>query len=179
MIDEIFIHEIRDNTIYSIKLRFMKFSDLDETDLRLLDALQQDASQSNVALAAQVNVSPPTCLRRVKRLVDEGWIERQVAGLSRDKLGHGLQAIVEVTLDRQDAERLDAFEARAVAEASVQQCWRVSPGPDFVLVVHAPDMPGYLALTQRLFTQDANVRNVKAFFATKRAKFGLAQPLPL
>ena len=156
----------------------MKLNDLDEIDLRLLDALQQDASLSNVALAERVNVSPPTCLRRVKRLTDEGWIERQVAVLSRDKLGHGLQAIVEVTLDRQGAEHLDAFEARAVAEAAVQQCWRVSPGPDFVLVVQAPDMPGYLALSQRLFTQDANVRNVKAFFATKRAKFGTRVVLP-
>ena len=163
---------------YYDKLRFMKFSDLDEIDLRLLDALQQDASLSNVALAERVNVSPPTGLRRVKRLTDEGWIERQVAVLSRDKLGHGLQAIVEVTLDRQGAEHLDAFEARAVAEAAVQQCWRVSPGPDFVLVVHASDMPGYLALTQRLFTQDANVRNVKAFFATRRAKFGTQIVLP-
>ena len=163
---------------YCDKLRFMKFSDLDEIDLRLLDALQQDASLSNVALAERVNVSPPTCLRRVKRLTEEGWIERQVAVLSRNKLGHGLQAIVEVTLDRQGAELLDAFEERAVAEAAVQQCWLVSPGPDFVLVVHAPDMPGYLALTQRLFTQDANVRNVKAFFATRRAKFGTQIILP-
>jgi len=156
----------------------MKFSDLDEIDLRLLDALQQDASLSNVALAERMNVSPPTCLRRVKRLTEEGWIERQVAVLSRDKLGHGLQAIVEVTLDRQGAEHLDTFEARAVAEPAVQQCWRVSPGPDFVLVVQASDMPGYLALSQRLFTQDANVRNVKAFFATKRAKFGTQVELP-
>lgn len=156
----------------------MKSINLDEIDLRLLDALQQDASLSNVALAERVNVSPPTCLRRVKRLTDEGWIERQVAVLSRDKLGHGLQAIVEVTLDRQGAEHLDAFEARAVAESAVQQCWRVSPGPDFVLVVQAPDMQGYLGLSQRLFTQDTNVRNVKAFFATKRAKFGTQVVLP-
>ena len=156
----------------------MKFSDIDEIDLRLLDALQHDASLSNVALAERVNVSPPTCLRRVKRLSEEGWIERQVAVLSPDKLGHGLQAIVEVTLDRQGAEHLEVFEARAVAEVAVQQCWRVSPGPDFVLVVQAPDMPGYLALSQRLFTQDANVRNVKAFFATRRAKFGTQVQLP-
>jgi Lrp/AsnC family transcriptional regulator, leucine-responsive regulatory protein len=156
----------------------MKFLELDEIDLRLLDALQQDASLSNVALAERVHVSPPTCLRRVKRLTEEGWIERQVAVLSRDKLGHGLQALVEVTLDRQGAEHLEAFETRAVAEAAVQQCWRVSPGPDFVLVLQVLDMPDYLALTQRLFTQDANVRNVKAFFATKRAKFGTQLALP-
>lgn len=156
----------------------MKFSDIDEIDFRLLDTLQHDASLSNVALAERVNVSPPTCLRRVKRLAEEGWIERQVAVLSRDKLGHGLQAIVEVTLDRQGTEHLEVFEARAVAEVAVQQCWRVSPGPDFVLVVQTPDMPGYLALSQRLFTQDANVRNVKAFFATRRAKFGTQVQLP-
>jgi hypothetical protein len=93
--------------------------------------------------------------------------------------GHGLACIVEVSLDRQGAEQLDAFEARAVADDAVQQCWRVSPGPDFVLVVHTRDMPGYLALSQRLFTGDANVRNVKAFFATRRAKFGTKVPLAL
>ncbi len=156
----------------------MEFSELDAIDLQLLDALQHDARLSNVALAERVHVSPPTCLRRVKRLLDGGWIERQVAILSRDQLGHGLQALVEVTLDRQGAEHLDAFEARAVAEDAVQQCWRVSPGPDFVLVLHARDMPDYLALTQRLLTQDANVRNVKAFFATKRAKFSTQIALP-
>jgi DNA-binding Lrp family transcriptional regulator len=72
---------------------------------------------------------------------------------------------VEITLDHQGAERLDAFEQRvSIADAAVQQCYRVSPGPDFLLVVHTPDMPGYLALAQRLFNADANVRNVKAFF---------------
>ena len=159
-------------------MQFMEHNPLDQTDLLLLAALQDDASLSNVALAERVHVSPPTCLRRVKRLVEEGWIERQVAILSRDKLGHGLQAIVEVTLDRQGAEHLDAFEVRAVADSAVQQCWRVSPGPDFVLVITAADMPAYLAVTQRLFTQDANVRNVKAFFATRRAKFGTQIALP-
>jgi DNA-binding Lrp family transcriptional regulator len=154
---------------------------LDTIDLQLLDALQHDSSISNVALAERVNVSPPTCLRRVKRLTDVGWIERQVAVLSTDKLaaslGHGLSALVEVSLDRQGSEHLDAFEARAVAHDAVQQCWRVSPGPDFMLVVQARDMPHYLAISQALFTQDANVRNVKAFFATKRAKFMTTWPV--
>lgn len=163
---------------YFIYYLIMEQIQLNQIDLELLNALQHDASLSNVALAERVHVSPPTCLRRIKRLAEGGWIERQVAILSRDKLGHGLQALVEVTLDRQDTQQLDAFEARAVADDAVQQCWRVSPGPDFVLVIHAPDMNAYLAVTQRLFTQDANVRNVKAFFATKRAKFGTQIALP-
>jgi DNA-binding Lrp family transcriptional regulator len=159
----------------------MEQNQLDDIDLKLLDSLQRNASLSNVALAERVNVSPPTCLRRVKRLVEGGWIERQVALLSTDKLGqtlgHGLTALVEVSLDQQGSERLDAFEARAVAQDAVQQCWRVSPGPDFMLVLQVRDMPHYLAISQMLFTQDANVRNVKAFFATKRAKFTTTWPL--
>jgi len=161
----------------------MEQIELDSTDIQLLDALQRDASRSNLALAELVHISPPTCLRRVKRLVDAGWIERQVAHLSVDRLaaafGHGLTALVEVTLDAQGAEHLDAFEARAVAEDAVQQCWRVSPGPDFVLVIQARDMPDYLAITQRLLTHNANVRNVKAFFSIKRAKFTTTVPLPV
>lgn len=153
----------------------MEQIELDAADLKLLDALQRDASHSNQALAAQLHMSPPTCLRRVKRLRDAGLVERDIAILSADRLAHvtgaGLTAIVEITLDRQGAEMLDAFEQRVAADEAVQQCYRVSPGPDFVLMVHVRDMPAYLALAQRLFTGDANVRNVKAFFATKRAKF--------
>jgi len=154
---------------------------LDSTDLRLLDALQRDASRTNQRLAADTHVSPPTCLRRVQRLRAAGLIEREVALLSPDKLapllGHGLQAVVEISLDRQDSEALDLFEARVAPDDAVQQCYRVSPGPDFVLIVAARDMPDYLALQQRLFTTDANVRNVKAYFSLKRAKFAPMVPL--
>jgi len=152
---------------------------LDDTDWRLLHLLQADAARSNQALAEAAGVSPATALRRVRRLVDAGVIERQVALLNPAAVGAGLAALVEVSLDRQGAEHLDAFEARAVAEGAVQQVWRVSPGPDFVLVVQVADMPAYQALAQRLFTQDANVRNVKAFFSLKRAKFVTAVPLPV
>jgi DNA-binding Lrp family transcriptional regulator len=147
--------------------------DLDTTDLKVLELLQADASRSNLELAAAAQVSPATALRRVRRLVEAGVIEKQMALVSLQAAGRaaGLQVLVEVTLDRQGAEHLDSFESLAVAESAVQQCWRVSPGPDFVLVIHAADMEAYHALAQRLFTQNANVRNVKAFFAVKRAKF--------
>lgn len=149
--------------------------EIDAIDIKLLEALQDDASQSNQELASRVHTSPPTCLRRVKRLKDAGLIEREIAVLNPEKLagalGHGLTALVEVTLDRQGDEQQQAFEARVVTDGAVQQCYRVSPGPDFMLVVHVADMPRYLALAQRLFTSDANVRNVKVFFSTKRSKF--------
>jgi Lrp/AsnC family transcriptional regulator, leucine-responsive regulatory protein len=145
--------------------------DLDATDRRLLTLLQADAGLSNQALAEAAGTSPATALRRVRRLEEAGVIERRTALLAPDKLGPGLTALVEITLDRQGAEHLQAFEARVAPDAAVQQLWRVSPGPDFVLVVHAADMAGYHAVVQRLFTQDANVRNVKAYFAIQRVKF--------
>jgi DNA-binding Lrp family transcriptional regulator len=156
----------------SLKLPF------DPIDLRLLDELQEDASRTNQALAAAAGLSAATCLRRVKRLVDAGIVERRVAVLSQEKLGHGLSVFVEVTLDRQSAEDLAAFESRAIAEAAVQQCHRVSPGPDFVLLVQLADTAAYHALVQRLFTADANVRNVKSFFSIHRAKFETRIALP-
>jgi len=151
---------------------------VDPTDLRVLDHLQRDASLSNLELAALTHTSPATCLRRVKRLVEAGVIERRVAILSPDRLGAGLIAIAEVTLDRQGAEHLSAFEQRAVAEDAVQQCHRVSPGPDFILVLQVADMAAWNALVERLFTQDANVRNVKSFFSVRRAKFETRIALP-
>jgi len=152
---------------------------LDAVDLRILDQLQRDTSLSNLELAAVTRTSAATCLRRVKRLVMAGVIERQVAILSAQKMGAGLTAIAEVSLDRQGAEHLAAFEARAVAQPEVQQSYRVSPGPDLVLVLQVADMAAYHVLVQRLFTQDANVRNVKAFFSVHRAKFDTRVPLPL
>ena len=173
------MREMRQN-IRAIHLHIMQETisvDLDATDLRLLEELQNDASLSNQDLAAAAHTSPATALRRVRRLVDSGVIDRRVALLNPERLSRflgaeGLTVIVEISLDRQGAEHLDAFEQRVLPDAEVQQLWRVSPGPDFVLVVHCTGgMPGYQALVQRLFTQDANVRNVKAYFGVKRAKF--------
>lgn len=157
-------------------------SALDSIDLRLLAALQSDAGRSNQALAEAVSVSPATAHRRIRRLRAEGFIEKIVALLSPRRLKAAgvpaLQAVVEITLDQQAAERLDAFEARALSEVAVQQCYRVSPGPDFVLVVAVTDMEAYAALGRRLFASDANVRNVRAFFVVERGRFGSELPLP-
>jgi hypothetical protein len=98
----------------------------------------------------------PTCLRRVKRLHTRA--DRAAGGHRAARPAGrpaGPRAGVHCGNDARPPGRrawLDAFEARAVQEPCVQQCWRVSPGPDFVLVLHTRDMPSYLALSQRLFT---------------------------
>jgi Lrp/AsnC family leucine-responsive transcriptional regulator len=150
---------------------------LDDTDVRLLQLLQSDAGQTNDAIARRAHVSPATSLRRIRRLVAEGYIERRVALLDADRLGPWLQTISEVVLDRQGAEHLDAFERQLVAHPAVQQCYRVSPGPDFIVVAAVRDMPAWAAVAAALFTQHANLRNVKTFFSVRRAKFDPSLPM--
>lgn len=145
--------------------------ELDDLDRRILNQLQQDCALTNQELAARVHASPPTCLRRVRRLVETGVIARQVAILAPEKLGSTLTAIVEITLDVQAAESLDAFERSVIDERAVLQCYRVSTGPDFVVIAQVPDMPAYHALVHRAFTAQANVRNVRTFFSVHRSKF--------
>ncbi|WUR13330.1 Lrp/AsnC family transcriptional regulator [[Empedobacter] haloabium] len=150
---------------------------LDDVDRRILNALQQNAALTNAELAQLVHVSAPTCLRRVKQLRDSGVIEREVAIVAPAKVGTQLTAIVEITLDVQAADRMAEFEAHVAAEPAVLQCYRVSPGPDFVLIVQVTDMPAYHALAHRLFTSHVNVRNVKAYFSTHRSKFETRIPV--
>lgn len=151
---------------------------LDELDKRILQQLQHDAALTNHALAALVHASPPTCLRRVHRLIKEGVIARQVAILAPEKVGAGLTAIVEITLDHQATEKQIEFETLVAQEGAVQQCYRVSPGPDFVLVIQVADMAAYHALAHRLFATQANVRNVRSFFSILRSKFETLVQLP-
>lgn len=152
--------------------------ELDDLDRRILGQLQQDCALTNQELATRVHASPPTCLRRVRRLVESGVIARQVAILAPEKLGSTLTAIVEITLDVQAAERLEAFEQSLIDEPAVLQCYRVSTGPDFVVIAQVRDMPAYHALVHRAFTAQANVRNVRTFFSVHRAKFETRVEVP-
>lgn len=155
---------------------------LDDLDRRILTALQHDSSQTNQELALRVHASAATCLRRVRRLRDAGVIERQTALLSPAALGQHLTAIVEISLDVQNSDKMAEFEALIATEPAVQQCYRVAPGPDFILQLLMTDMPAYHALAHRLFSQAQNIRNVRTFFCTHRAKFdptiSVSAPLP-
>lgn len=157
---------------------FVQSITLDAVDLRLLEELQRDAGRSNQSLAARVHVSAATCLRRVRRLTELGLIQRTVAIVDVQRIGPSLQVICEVTLDRQGQEQVEAFERVAAQHPAVRQCYRVSPGPDLVLLAEASDMPTWTQVVAALFTQQANVRNVKTFFVLHCAKFDTARALP-
>lgn len=145
--------------------------ELDELDKRILQQLQRDSSLTNQELAEKVHASAPTCLRRVRSLQENGVIQKQVAIVDPQKTGSTLTAIVEVSLDVQTAEANTAFEKEVNGENAVLQCYRVSTGPDFILVIQVADMPAYHELVHRLFTARKNVRNVRTFFSVNRSKF--------
>ena len=86
-------------------------NNLDRVDLKLLAQLQRDASLSNLELAERVGLSPTPCARRVKRLITDGFIERQVAVLNAEKLGYDLTAHVSISMDRHTPDRFENFEA--------------------------------------------------------------------
>ena len=151
---------------------------LDELDKRILQQLQINSAMSNQDLAQLVHASAPTCLRRVNRLTKMGVIAKQVAILSPEKVGAGLTAIVEITLDHQATEKLVAFEQLVAIEAAIQQCYRVSAGPDFVLIMQVANMEDYHSVAHRLFATHGNVRNVRSFFSVLRSKFETAVTLP-
>jgi Lrp/AsnC family transcriptional regulator, leucine-responsive regulatory protein len=150
---------------------------LDELDLRILAALQDDGSLSNQALSELVFASAATTLRRVRALREAGVIEHIIAVISPERTGGAMNAICEITLAEQNAEAFDAFERAAVAEPAITQCYRTTPIVDFTLVLTVCDMDSYNELAQRVFSAANNVRNVRTRFATKRAKFSAAVPL--
>lgn len=152
----------------------MKF---DKLDLQILAVLQANADLTHQELAKLVNVSVPTCQRRVKRLKDSPTIERLVALLDPSEIGEPLTAVVEVTLANQCAEVLESFESLVCAVDAVQQCYRLSSGPDFLMILSVADMAIYNDFAHSYLTAQNQVRNVRTFFSTKRSKFSTSLTL--
>ena len=113
---------------------------LDAIDRRILALLQEDNQITNLALAERVGLSPPACLKRVRRLRDEQVVVKDVALVDPDKVGQGIVAFVGVELDRQREDVLAAFERKMSGEPEVQQCYFVSGETDYLLVVTCRDM---------------------------------------
>ncbi len=145
--------------------------ELDDLDKRILEQLQEDASLTNQELAERVFASAPTCLRRVRQLEQMGVIQKRMVLVDADKIAPSLTAIVEINLMQQSAEVFNDFEKLLVAESAILQCYRVSSGPDFIVVMQVADMNAYHELVNRLFTSHHHVRNVRTFFSTHRSKF--------
>jgi len=101
----------------------MPTPELDAIDRRIVTELQSDGRLSNVELADKIGLSPSPCLRRVKRLEQQGYIEGYRAALRRDRVGLGFSAFVGIKLDGHANERALAFE-KAIVEMPEVVAWR-------------------------------------------------------
>ncbi|MCW8889284.1 MAG: Lrp/AsnC family transcriptional regulator, partial [Sedimenticola sp.] len=108
---------------------------LDRIDERILNQLQKDNQISNLKLAEQVGLSPPACLRRVKRLRDEQVITGDVSLVDPQIAGHNINIIVEVEMERDHLELSAQFRKSIMASPEVTQCYAVTGEVDFILVV--------------------------------------------
>ena len=147
----------------------LDINDLDRTDLRLLAELQKDASLSNLELADKVGLSPTPCARRVKRLVTEGFIERQVAILNPEKLGYDLTAHVSISMDRHTPDRFENFEAEIATYDEVIDCSVVTgQSADYLIRVVVKDMKHFEAVLLGKLTRIPGVTGVHSSFVLRK-----------
>ncbi len=150
---------------------------LDQVDISILNALQDNARTGLEQLAHVSGVSIASVQRRLKALREGGFILREVALLDGAKLGQAMTFIIMVELERERLDQIDDFVKRARQELQVQQCYYVTGEADFCLICIAKDMAEFEALTHRLFFQNANVRRFRTSVVMGRKKIGLNVPL--
>lgn len=155
----------------------MPKSSLDAIDRRIVAELQSDGRLSNVELADKIGLSPSPCLRRVKRLEQEGYIEGYRAALRRDRIGLGFSVFVGVKLDGHGNAGALAFEAAVVAMPEVVACHLVSGEADYFLEVIVPDLGDYQRFLVGKLLNLPIVREVRSNIAIQTLKAGA--PLPL
>ncbi|WP_042272853.1 Lrp/AsnC family transcriptional regulator [Paraburkholderia heleia] len=152
-------------------------SPLDDYDRHILAQLQIDNQISNQALAAMVNLSPPACLRRVKRLREDGYILRDISVLAPNKVGLPIMMWVQVQVERERLDLLDEFKRFLNEVPEVMQCYVVTGRADFVLLISVRDIDHYEEFANRVFRQNPNIRHFETMVVMSRVKFGLSLPI--
>jgi DNA-binding Lrp family transcriptional regulator len=149
---------------------------LDEIDLKILSEIQADGRITNVELARRVGISPPPCLRRVRTLEEEGYIQGYRGLLDPRRLGFDVTVFASVHLASQADADLRAFEEFVRAEPLVRECWMLSGEVDFILKCVAPDMATFQDFVTHL-TAAPHVRNVRTSLVLHNSKYEAAVPL--
>lgn len=150
---------------------------LDAIDCRIIAALQADGRLSNVELAERVGLSPSPCLRRLKRLEREGYIEAYRAVLQRSRIGLGLTVFVGVKIEGHANEQALKFEEAVLAMPEVVACHMVSGDTDYLLEVVVPDLENYQRFLVGKLLELPIVKDVRSNIAIQTLK--AAAPLPL
>src|SRR5690349_3508313 len=143
---------------------------LDRLDRRLLARLQQDGRAAVSQLAREVNLTVTPTLERVRRLEANGYIEGYFARLSPGKLGLGLLAYVEVSLDRTTPDAFDRFKQVALAHDEVMECHMVAGGFDYLLKIRVTDMESYRRFLGDRLAAVRGVQQTHTYFVMEAVK---------
>lgn len=149
---------------------------MDSTDIRILQSLQEDGRLTNVELAEKINLSASPCLRRVKKLEQEGTITNYRANLDREKIGLAMTVFVDVVLDRHISQVIEEFEQAVIAMPHVISCFMISGTADYRLEIVAKDLKDY----EQVLKQTQSLPNIKAIhsnFAIRAVKTSASLPL--
>jgi len=151
--------------------------ELDDTDRKILALLQIDNLIPADRLGERVGLSASSVQRRVKRLRQAKVIIEDVSVVDPKAIGQSVMFIVEVSLERENAEMIQEFKCRMRAAPEVQQCYYVTGEADFVLMVTARDISDYEDIVSRLFLEERNIRKFKTGVVLTRVKATLAVPV--
>ncbi len=151
---------------------------IDRTDRHILHVLQKEGRISNLELAEKTSLSPSPCLRRVKRLEDEGIITSYVARLDPDRLGLKLMALIHISLDRHTPDRFENFEKLVSGFEEVLECFLITgQQADYLLKVIVPDMEHYQHFLLGKLTRIEGVSGVHSSFVMRKAVESTILPL--
>ena len=153
-------------------------SAFDRTDLRLLALLQRDGRASNADLAAQVNLSPSACLRRIQRLEATGVVAGYAARLDPQALGLGLQAFVRVQLEKHGAPGIERFIANVQDWDEVVACHALTGDMDYLLQVYVRDLEHFSRFLLDRLLNASGVADVNSSFVLRTVKASSGLPLP-
>ncbi len=163
--------------LYFLFLTQFSAVDLDRYDRAILEALQKDGRISNVQLAAGVNLSESACLRRVRALEDEGYIDRYVALVNQSRVGLGGNVLVHIGLHREEQSELAAFEAAVRNIPEVMECYLMTGEFDYLLRVVVADMADFERLHKEALTRLPGVARVNSSVAIRTVQKKTELPL--
>ena len=152
---------------------------IDKTDLKILDALQKDASLSTADIAQRVGLSQSPCWRRISLLEADGVIRKRVALLSRDKVGLGVLVFTHVKLASHGWQSLPKFKQKVVSFPEVVQCYMVIGDFDFILLVATRTINDYNEFIQKRLSQVPGVQAIESRIVLEEAKNTTELPLEL
>lgn len=152
--------------------------DLDRTDRRILQQLQEDGRISNLKLAEAVSLSPTAVLARVQRLTRDGYIQGYEARLDPKLLGAGMLVFVEVLLDRTTPNVFDQFRAAVQVHPEILECHMVAGGFDYLIKTRVADMEAYRSFAGTVLWQLPGVRETRTYAVMEEVKNSSRLPIP-